>query len=46
MMMPRIFGESLFDDFMNDFGFSSFPSVEKRLYGKHGQKSDEDGCEG
>ena len=50
MMMPRIFGESLFDDFMNDFGFSSFPSVEKRLYGKHGQNlmktdvKDKDGC--
>ena len=32
MMMPRIFGENLFDDFMNDFAFSN---VEKKLYGKH-----------
>lgn len=31
-MMPRIFGENLFDDFMNDF---AFPNVEKKLYGKH-----------
>jgi len=32
--MPSIFGETLFDDFMNDFGFSSFPDREKRVYGK------------
>ena len=32
MLMPSIFGESLFDDFMNDF---SFPNVGKQLYGKH-----------
>ncbi|MDD7739943.1 MAG: Hsp20/alpha crystallin family protein [Fusicatenibacter sp.] len=31
MMMPSIFGESLFDEFMNDF---SFPNVGKVLYGK------------
>ena len=24
MMMPRIFGENLFDDFMNDFAFPDF----------------------
>ena len=36
-MMPTIFRDSLFDDFMNDFTFPSFPDVEKRLYGKHGQ---------
>ena len=35
MMMPRIFGENLFDDFMNDFAFPAFPNVEKKLYGKH-----------
>ncbi|MDO5591175.1 MAG: Hsp20/alpha crystallin family protein [Lachnospiraceae bacterium] len=35
MMMPSIFGENLFDDFMNDFTFPKFPSVEKELYGKH-----------
>ena len=34
-MMPSIFGENLFDDFMNDFTFPKFPDVEKELYGKH-----------
>ncbi len=33
MLMPSIFGESLFDDLMN----FSFPDVEKTLYGKHAQ---------
>ena len=31
MLMPSIFGENLFDDWM-DF---SFPDVDKALYGKH-----------
>ena len=31
MLMPSIFGESLFDNFMNSF---TFPNVEKELYGK------------
>lgn len=31
MLMPSIFGENVFDDWM-DF---SFPDVEKKLYGKH-----------
>ena len=35
MMMPSIFGENLFDDFMNDFAFPKFPDVDKTLYGKH-----------
>ncbi len=35
MMMPSIFGENLFDNFMNDFTFPSFPNVDKALYGKH-----------
>ena len=35
MMMPSIFGENLFDDFMNDFSFQTFPNVDKELYGKH-----------
>ena len=35
MMMPSILGENLFDDFMNDFAFPTFPSVDKELYGKH-----------
>ena len=26
MMMPSIFGENLFDDFMNDFSFPTFPN--------------------
>jgi HSP20 family protein len=34
MMMPSIFGENLFDDFMNDFAFPAFPNAEKKLYGK------------
>ena len=34
-MMPSIFGENLFDDFMNDFAFPAFPDVDKTLYGKH-----------
>ena len=32
MMMPSIFGENLFDDFMDDF---AFPDISKALYGKH-----------
>lgn len=44
MMMHGIFGEDLFDDFMNDFAFPTlstssmfpaFPDTEKALYGKH-----------
>ena len=35
MMMPRIFGENLFDDFMDDFSFPTLPDVDKELYGKH-----------
>ena len=34
MMMPSIFGENLFDDFMNDFAFPAFPDVDKTLCGK------------
>ena len=33
MLMPSIFGENLFDDWM-DF---SFPNIEKALYGKQTQ---------
>ena len=32
MLMPSIFGENLFDDFMDDFAFSD---IDKKLYGKH-----------
>lgn len=32
MMMPSIFGENLFDSFMEDF---AFPDIDKTLYGKH-----------
>ena len=35
MMMPSIWGENLFDDFMNDFRLPAFPDVDKELYGKH-----------
>lgn len=35
MMVPSIFGENLFDDFMKDFAFPAFPDVDKTLYGKH-----------
>ncbi|MCI6021222.1 MAG: Hsp20/alpha crystallin family protein [[Bacteroides] pectinophilus] len=38
MLMPSIFGEDLFDDFMNDFSFyndAPFENVEKKLYGHH-----------
>ena len=31
MLMPSIFGENLFDDFMDDF---AFPDIDKKLYGK------------
>ena len=34
MMMPSIFGENLFDDFM-DFPFDSFWNRKNPLYGKH-----------
>ena len=36
MLMPRIFGENLFDDFMNDFPFyddKDMEKMEKKLYG-------------
>ncbi|WP_455951444.1 Hsp20/alpha crystallin family protein [Eubacterium sp.] len=52
MMMPSIFGENLFDDFMNDFSFPAFADVDKELYGKHAKnlmktdvKDTEDGYE-
>lgn len=35
MMLPSMFRENLFDDFMNDFAFPTFPDVDKTLYGKH-----------
>lgn len=38
MLRPGIFGEDLFDNFMNDFRFPTFPefsNVDKELYGKH-----------
>ena len=36
MMMPSIFGENLFDDFMNDFPFEKhFFGEINPLYGKH-----------
>ncbi len=35
MMMPSIFGENVFDDFMEDFAFPAFSDIDKKLYGKH-----------
>lgn len=35
MMMPSIFKENLFDNFMEDFAFPAFPDVDKILYGKN-----------
>ena len=38
MLMPSIFGEDLFEDFMNDFPFYNdrdMKKVEKKLYGHH-----------
>lgn len=35
MLLPSIFGENLFDDFMDDFRYPAFPDVDKTLYGKH-----------
>ena len=40
MLRPSIFGENLFDDFMDGFRFPEFPEfadVDKVLYGKHGK---------
>ncbi|MBR6408295.1 MAG: Hsp20/alpha crystallin family protein [Clostridia bacterium] len=34
-MLPSIFGENLFDDFMRFPTFGDFDGVEKKLYGKH-----------
>ena len=41
MMMPSIFREDLFDNFMEDFAFPSFRSfsdADRMLYGKHAGK--------
>ena len=38
MMMPSIFGEDLFDEFMDGFPFyddSDMKKLEKKLYGHH-----------
>lgn len=37
MLLPSVFGESLFDNFMEDFALPSFGNMEKQLYGKHGK---------
>ena len=40
MLMPSIFGEDLFDNFMKDFPFfddNTESSVEKKLYGRRGK---------
>lgn len=37
MLMPSIFGENLFDDFMSDFPFDNrdMEKMERKLYGHH-----------
>ena len=52
MMMPSIFRDNLFDSFMEDFAFPSFPDIDRTLYGKHARnlmktdvKETEDGYE-
>lgn len=35
MMLPSIFGDSLFDNFIEDFPFPSFKDMDKALYGKN-----------
>ncbi len=38
MLMPSIFGEDMFDDFMRDFPFfdeNAGNKIEKKLYGRH-----------
>ena len=35
MLMPSIFGESLFDDFMDGFAFPRFDNTERVLYGNN-----------
>ena len=36
MLMPSIFGEDMFDDFMRDFPFfDDGNKIEKKLYGRH-----------
>ena len=34
MLLPRLFGEKLLDDWM-DFPTMEFPDIDKKLYGKH-----------
>ena len=39
MMFPSVFGENLFDDWMDDFGFrDNFFGGKNPLYGKHAIK--------
>ena len=55
MLMPSIFGEDMFDDFMRDFPFfdeHAGNKIEKKLYGRHAKnmmktdiKEQEDGYE-
>ena len=55
MLMPSIFGEDMFDDFMRDFPFfdeNAGNKIEKKLYGRHAKnmmktdiKGQEDGYE-
>ena len=45
MLMPSIFGENLFDDFMSDFPFfddRDLRKTERKLYGHNAKTPDED----
>ena len=35
MLFPSVFGENLFDNFMENFDFTPFQDMDKKLYGKH-----------
>lgn len=35
MMLPSIFADNVFDDFMDDFSFPAFGDADRVLYGKH-----------
>ena len=37
MLLPSVFRESLFDNFLEDFAFPTFGNTEKQLYGKQGK---------
>ena len=38
MLLPAMFGENLFDDFMDFSMMRDFGDVDKKLYGKHASR--------